>query len=217
MLLLFLASAFADTLDSSAPKKGRPSHLQVESGTLITGSGAHVQLAKVQMVVPPKEQHGQPTQIVSGSAFLTPENLTTLIKDKLGNSKLENFKIETENGSKAKISATKKKAGIPLPISVEGPVTVTADGKLRMAISGEHVIGIPIKDLADALGMDPKGMVKSKPRSGFVVEKDAIFIDPSAMMGGSANSHVKNVEVTDKGLRLIFGEANKPPPPKKGR
>jgi hypothetical protein len=29
------------------------------------------------------------------------------------------------------------------------------------------------------------------------------------MMGANANSHVKSVEVTDKGMRLIFGQAKK--------
>jgi len=209
LALLLTTPLFAGAPDNGKKEKGRPSHLMVESGTLTTGSGANVQLSKVEIVVPPKEQQPKPNEIVSGSAFLTSENLTTLIRDKLGKTDLSDFKIQTENGGKAKISANKKEAGIPVPISVEGPVSVTDQGTLRMAIDAEHVVGIPIKDLADAFGMHPKDMVNTKKKSGFSVQNDAILIDPSQMMGSSANSHVQSVEVTDKGMRLIFGQAKK--------
>jgi hypothetical protein len=204
LLLLALTSAFAAS--TPAPKPGRPSHLKIQSGTLTTGSGANVQLTDAVIVVPPKEEKSKHTQIASGVAFLTAENLTTLIKDRLSNTELKDFKIETENGDKAKISATKKKIGIPMPISIEGPVTVTPQGELKLAIDSEHVVGIPIKDLADALGMKPKDMVKSKPNKGFRVEKDAIYFDPNEMLG-TAKGHVTGAQVTDKGLKLVFGEA----------
>ena len=201
---MLLTPVFAASTPS--PKEGRPSHLKIESGTLTTGSGANVQLTDAVIVVPPKEEKSKHTEIASGVAFLTPDNLTTLIKDRLSNTELKDFKIDTENGDKAKISATKKTIGIPIPISIEGPVTVTPQGELKLAIDSEHVVGIPIKDIADTFGMKPKDMVKSKPNKGFRVEKDAIYFDPNEMLG-TAKGHVTSAQVTDKGLKLVFGAA----------
>jgi len=204
LILFLLTPVFGGSAPS--PKQGRPSHLKIESGTLTTGSGAAVQLTDAVIVVPPKEAKSKHTQIATGVAFLTPENLTTLIKDRLSNTELKDFKIETENGDKAKISATKKKIGIPMPISIEGPVTLTPRGELKLAIDSEHVVGIPIKDIADTFGMNPKDMVNSKPNKGFRVEKDAIYFDPNEMLG-TAKGHVMSAQVTDKGLKLVFGAA----------
>ena len=204
-VLAFCSVSFA----ADAPKpQGRPSHLQVKSATLITGSGAPVQLTNVKATIPPKEQQPKPTFISSGSAFLTPESLTTLIQDKLGkNEKLSDFKVKTENGNKAMISAKVKKAGVPVPFSVEGPVTVTAEGQLRMAIKSQKAMGVPMKALAEAFGMEPKDSIKTKQGKGFRIEEDAIFIDPNQLLGSIAQGHVQKATVSDKGLTLIFGEA----------
>jgi hypothetical protein len=211
MRVLLLISLLASTLAAGegVPSKpaGRPSHLNIQSATLITGSGAPVQLRNVEAEIAPREQQPKPTIIYSGSAFLTSQGLTKLLQDKLSSTDLKDFKVQTKNGNKAKISATTKKAGLPVPFSIEGPVTLTADGMLRMEIKSEKAAGMPIKALADSLGLDPQSSVKTKQGRGFRIEKDAVFIEPNQLLGVTAQGRVTRTIVNDRGLTLIFGRA----------
>jgi hypothetical protein len=202
--VVLTAVAYADTA-----KVPRPSRLHIDSATLITGSGAPVKLTNTDINLPPQElKNKRPTVIEKGIAFISAEGLTRLINDRITGSSLQNFKIETQDGQRAKISGSMKKAGLPVPVSIEGPLTLTSDGLLRLEIKSEKAAGIPIKALADAFGMSPEKSIKSN-RSGAVrVEKDALLVDPNELLG-TAQTRVVEARTSRVGLTLRFGSPQK--------
>jgi hypothetical protein len=189
--VLPLAMVFAGLLLNAETRKSglkgsppRTSHLHIQSAILLTGSGASVQLSELEVELPPKEYKGtQPTIIHSGAVFITSEQLTRLIADKLAGGKIKDLKIETESGQKAKISGTMHKAGIPVPVSIEGPVSVTREGLLRMEIKSEKAAAIPMKAFAEMVGMSPHETVTTKPGSPVRMEKDALLVNPNGLLG----------------------------------
>ena len=204
--IFLLASAHCFAADSLEPKHPpRWSHIQIQTATLITGSGASVELRDLTVDLPPKEFKGKkPSVIRSGDAFLTAEALTRLVSDKIGSSSLQDLKIETEDGQRAKISGKMHKAGIPVPINIEGPVTVTPQGLLRLEIKSEKSGNIPIKGLAKMLGMSPEKSIKTSPNGPVRVEKDAVLVDANALLG-TAIGKVTRATTSAKGLSLHFG------------
>jgi hypothetical protein len=204
--LCFGAEARESASKASPP---RPSHLFIQSATLTTGSGALVLLRDLDVELPPKELKGtKPTIIYSGAAFITSEGLTRLIGDKISESKIEDLKIVTESGQKAKISGTVHKAGIPLPISIEGPVSLTTEGLLRMEIKSQKAGAISVGVLAGMLGMDPQESIKTKRGSPVRVQKDAVLVDPNGLLGTAQGRVIKAI-TTSKGLTLLYGDAKK--------
>lgn len=203
LLLIVPVSFAADTVELKHPP--RWSHIQIQAATLLTGSGAPVELRNLTVDLPPKEFKGKkPSVIRSGDAFLTSEALTRIVRDKIGGSAIQDLKVETEDGERAKISGKMHKAGIPFPINIEGPITLTPQGLLRLQIQSEKSGGVPVKGLADMLGMSPQKAFKSKPNAPVRVEKDAILIDASALLG-TAQGKVTHASISSKGLSLHFG------------
>jgi hypothetical protein len=187
----------------------RPSHLHIDSATLTTGSGAPLSLTNADIELPPRElKNRMPTVISKGEAFITSDALTILIADKVSTKSIDKFRVETEDGQRAKISGTMKKAGLPVSVTIEGPLTLTRDGILHLKIESEKALGIPMKSLADALGLSPEKTVKTKQTRAVRIEKDALLVDPSALLG-TAEGRVVEATTSSKGLTLRFGPENK--------
>ncbi|MCU1285035.1 MAG: hypothetical protein JWO13_1385 [Acidobacteriales bacterium] len=206
-IMLSATICFAAEKNVPAVKKSVPrwSRLQIQAATLTTGSGAPVALTNLDVELPPKEfKATKPTVIRSGDAFLTSEALTRLINDKIASTNIKDFKIETEEGQRAKISATMQKTGIPVPINIEGPVSLTKEGMLRLEIKSEKAGIIPIKSLAGMLGFSPEKSIKTKQSGAVRMEKDAVVVDPNALLG-TAVGQVTKATTSSKGLMLRFG------------
>lgn len=208
VVLLALISVLAIPV-SQAADRPRPSHLHIDSATLTTGSGAPLRLTDADIELPPKElKNKTPTVISKGEAFITSDALTILLDSKLSTKSIDKFHVETEDGQRAKISGTVKKAGLPVPVTIEGPLTLTPDGILQLKIESEKALGIPMKSLGDALGLSPDKAVKTKQTRAIRVEKDALLVDPSALLG-TAQGRVVEARTSSKGLTLRFGGENR--------
>lgn len=214
MVLVAVKHCAAEDKPAATKNVPRWSRIQIQSAILTTGSGAPVQLRDLDVALPPKEFRATMQSIIrSGTAFLTSEALTRLINNKVSSNSMKNLRIETEDGQKAKISGTMQKAGIPVPVNIEGPVWLTPDGLLRMEIKSEKAGVVPIKALAGMLGFDPGKSIKPK-QSGTTgppavrLEKDAVIVDPNALLG-TARGRVVQAETSSKGLLLTFGSPKK--------
>lgn len=187
----------------------RWSHLHIDSATLTTGSGAPLRLTNADIELPPKElKNIRATVIQKGVAFITSDALTVLLTDKISNKSFDKLRIQTEDGQRAKISGSMKKAGMPIPVTIEGPVTLTPAGMLRLQIKSEKALGVPMTALADAFGISPEKSVKSKQAGAVHLEKDAVLIDPSALLG-TAEGRVVEAKTSRRGLTLRFGSPDK--------
>jgi hypothetical protein len=195
-----LAAAESNPKPKSAP---RPARLHIHSATLVTGAGIPVQLQDLRAELPPKQQQPRPTLIYSGSAFLTADSLTKLIQSRLSGDGIENLEIDTMPGQRAKISGKMKKAGIPIPVSIEGPVSLTQNGMLRLEVQSKKAGILPMDAIGKLFGFDLSESVPNNRAVRF--EKDALIVDPRELLGTTAQGRVTQVLTTDRGITLRFG------------
>ena len=143
------------------------------------------------------------TEIIEGQVFVRAEGLTKLFDRKVeqSDSSISDIKIETED-EKVHISGKVKKL-LPIPFSIEGPVTT--DGR-TLAVQAKSIkaIGIPIKGLLGAVGKELSSMIKSESVNGVAVNEDTLIFKPENI--SHVRGFISNVVVTEKGLTVTFSE-----------
>lgn len=141
----------------------------------------------------------------SGSAFVRAQDLSKLLKTHIKNDKLSDLAVETA-GDEMKISGHLKKA-IPIHFEIKGPVSLTQAGLIDLHESSMKVDKLPMKGLAEMLGMDPGNVVGKDPSKGLQATKNDIFMDPAELWGMSVHGKLTTVKVVNNGLMLVYGSA----------
>jgi hypothetical protein len=194
--------------------KSAPSRLYIASGTLISGSGAPIELRSLHASIEdgkgkkgcdPKAAPPQVVSIADGNAFLSDNSLNTLLNAAVAGHSLQNIKVSSEKG-KVKITGTAQKT-IPVAFSVEGPVTLTPQGLIRLKAEKVSVADLP--GLADLLGLNPKNLTDHGSIKGVQAQKDAILFDPDLLWGLPVHGRVTRLVLERNGLLLTFGNAYK--------
>lgn len=212
-LIALLSSALlaADTPNNSQSSK--PStRLDIASGTLISGSGAPIEVRSFKTTIEKGENHpgrnkeekSGPTvvTIASGTAFLTVDSLSKLLNSKFGERGLQDIKVSEDKG-RVKITGTAKKK-VSVPFTIEGPITLAPNGFIRLGTEKVQVAKLP--GLADLLGVKPDKLVGDGSVKGVKAEKDAILFDPDLLWGLPVHGRVTRLAFNGKGLLLVFGE-----------
>ncbi len=211
--LCLLTSAFVLTPAFAADPKPAtnkaPIRLRIRSGTLIGSDGAPIELRGFEADVadgncdPSKDHVGDKVVLIrAGDAFLSNESLGRLLTDKLKDHNLTDIKISNDKG-KVKITGTAKKA-ISVPFTIEGPVTLTDKGLIRLEMATMKVAHLP-KGVAEFLGIDPEKMAGDGKVKGVSMEKNAIAFDPDLLWDLPVHGRVRRLTVGKNGLRLMFG------------
>ncbi len=191
-----------------------PTRLLVRSGTLISGDGAPIQLHAFEADIADgtdktsSEHVGNKVVLVkSGEAFLTNDALGQLLTGKLKNHNMEDIKVSNDKG-KMKITGKAKK-GITVPFTIEGPVSLTSNGQIRLEMTKENVAHLP-KGLVQVLGIDPEKMAGDGKVKGVSMDKNFIAFDPDLLWGLPVHGRVTKLTVQNNGLLLVFGGPQKP-------
>lgn len=216
-VILFLAFSTlpvraADTPKDQQPQK--PTQLFIASGTLISGNGAPIQVRSLKAAIQEqsspdgKQQQGDPKAVTisSGSAFLSNSTLSRLLNSKLNQRGLEDIKVSNDKG-RVKITGTSKKS-VSVPFTIEGPLSLTPKGQIRLETKKVQVAKIP--GLAGLLGINPEKMIDGGPVKGLQTEKDAITFDPDLLWGLPVHGKVTRLAYQNNGLLLVFGESKTP-------
>jgi len=214
LAVLALASSLLGA-DKAAPDKKKPTHLFIKSGTLLSGSGAPIQVRSFQTSIADGHAPGKPTDheekvvtILSGTAFLSNQSLSKLLNEKLAGKNLEDIQVSCDKG-KVKITGKAKKA-IAVPFTIEGPVSLTPQGFIHLKTEEKKVGKLP--GLADLLGLNPDKIAGDGSVKGIKAEKDAIDFDPDLLWGLPVHGRVTRLALQQNGLLLVFGGAT----PKEG-
>jgi hypothetical protein len=194
----------------TAQKTGKsPTRLLVRSGTLISENGAPIQLHAFEADIvegsdkKATEHVGNKVVLVKSSdAFLTNDALGRLLNGKLKDHSLEEIKVSNEKGQ-VKITGKAKK-GISAPFTIEGPVSLTSNGQIRIEMKKENVAHLP-KRMTQLLGIDPEKLAGDGTVKGVSSDKDSISFDPDLLWGLPIHGRVTNIKVQNNGLLLIFG------------
>ena len=187
--------------------------LVIHSGTLFTKDGVPITLSAFEAdIESDKSQNSQgpaaPKQIKdvlvrSGNAFVRAQDLSKLLKTHIKNDSITDLAVQT-SGNEMKISGHVKKV-IPVHFEITGPITLTQDGFIDLHESSMKVDKLPMKGLAEMLGMDPQHVIGSNSSRGVEGTKNDIILDPSALWGMSVHGKLTGVKVMKNGLMLVYG------------
>jgi hypothetical protein len=97
--------------------------------------------------------------------------------------------------------------GVDLPFEMEGPISATADGNIRLhadKIKSEH---LPFKGLLHLFGEDLSKLVNVNEARGVRIEGDDIFLFPSRMMPPPhIRGRITSVRIEGDNIVQVFGE-----------
>jgi hypothetical protein len=216
LLCAGIGATVADIDKHNAKSSGTEERrLIIRSGTLFTKDGVPINLSgfdsEIESGKPAQAgANGGPKQIEdvivrSGTAFVRAQDLSKLLKTHINNDKLNDLALQTE-GDQIKISGNLKKA-IPVHFEIKGPVSLTQAGLIDLHESSMKVDKLPMKGLADMLGMDPGKVVGNDPQKGLQATKNDILMDPAELWGMSVRGKLTAVKVVNNGLLLVYGSA----------
>lgn len=187
-----------------------PSHLHIDSGELLSASGLPIHVTHFDALVG-GDQKAQPgdggkkpvVTIRNGVAFLSRDAITKLLNSHLVSGKVKDLNVTTDT-NKVTIKGKAHK-GIDVPFELNGPVTATSDGMIRLQVADEHAAHMP-KGLTKALGFDDLSkIVSSNAAKGIKADKNSVTFDPDLMWGLPIHGRVVKASTTVKGLVLTFG------------
>src|SRR5207248_5137276 len=69
-----------------------------------------------------------------------------------------------------------------LPFEMEGQLTPTADGKIRVHAERIKALHLPVKGLMDLFGVKISDLIKTDNVRGVAVEKDDLVLDPGQVL-----------------------------------
>ncbi len=187
--------------------------LIIRSGTLFTKDGVPINLSGFDSEIEsdkPAQANTAPKQIkdvivLSGTAFIRAQDLSKLLKTHIKNDKLTDLAVET-SGEEIKISGSLKKA-IPVHFEIKGPVSLTQAGLIDLHEESMKIDKLPMRGLADMLGMAPGHVVGKDPNKGLQATKNDILMDPAELWGMSVHGKLTAAKVVKNGLMLVYGSA----------
>ena len=225
LLLLFPCAVLSGASDQKSDGKqnsGKPSRLQVDSGTLFTSSGIPVALRRVLATIQKRsnqnskdgadpdgsENASEVVTIDSGRVVLTDTSLTRLMNQKIGqDGKVHDLKVTSEKGQ-LKITGKAKKT-IAVPFTLEGPLKPTADGQVELQANEVKAVDIP--GLAQLLGFNVQKAVGTNAAKGVHAQKNTIIFNPDKLWGLPIHGKVTGVDVQQNRVVLTFGNQQKEP------
>ncbi len=207
--LLFLTAVFAIAAKPAEKSDSKPpSRLLIRSGALVSSDGVPIQLHAFEADIADGSAKGSEhlgskiVVIKTGDAFLSNDALSRLLTDKLKDHRLEDIKVSNDKG-KVKITGKAKK-GVIVPFTIEGPVSLTDKGYIRLETQTERVAHLP-KGLANLLGMDPEKLAGDGKVKGVSADRNSISFDPDLLWGLPVHAQVTHLTVERNGLLLVFG------------
>ncbi len=193
---------------SGKPK--RPSELHIDSGELLSSSGMPIHVSHFDALVG-GEQKAEPrakgtrpvVTIQRGTASLSRDAITMLLNSHLSSNKVKNVSVETAP-NKVTIKGKAHKV-VDVPFQIDGRITATADGLIRLQVGDEHAAHLP-DSVTKLLGFDDLSkIVGSNADHGVKADKNSVTFDPDLMWGLPIHGRVVKAITTTNGLNLTFG------------
>lgn len=95
---------------------------------------------------------------------------------------------------------------------VEGGLSPTDDGKIRLHADKVRALHLPVKGLMDLFGVDIADLIKSGKVAGVRTEKDDIILDPGEILPPPhISGRVTAIRLQGGSIVLVFGEPGKYP------
>ena len=146
-------------------------------------------------------------RIDSGTIGIRVDSLAALMNNYVfayPHAPLKRISIST-NGTKIKMSASMHKV-VDVPVKIEGDLTATPDGKIRLHPTSIKAAGIPAKGFMHLFGLDLSEVMKANASRGVTLDDNDIIMDPERMMPPPAiRGKVTAVRVEGDEVIQVFG------------
>ena len=153
-------------------------------------------------------------EIDTGEAAITAASLSALFNSYVfayPGAPIKNLQVSIK-GSRVSQKGTLHK-GVDLPFEIEGPVSTTPDGDIRLHAEKIKSAGIPFKGLMHLFGADLSKLVNENAGRGAKIEGDDIILSPGGITPPPhLAGHVAQVNVRDGKIIQVFDSGRHSPP-----
>ncbi len=197
--------------------------LRIEPTIVMEVRQLHGALVPTQEGKPPwfDDPNSFVVEVDAGEIAVTPASLSALLNEHVFNypgAPIKDVKIEIVNG-RLRQEATLTK-NIPVRATLEGDVSVTPDGKIRLHPKSIKAGKLPVKKLLDLFGVELDELIKTRESRGVSVVEDDLFLDPEKLLPSPRlRGKVTAVRLEKDRIVQVFGGGRKveslhPPIPK---
>jgi hypothetical protein len=151
--------------------------------------------------------------IDSAQVAITPQSLTSLMKSYVlayEGAPIKNVTVSIEHGQLIQKGTVHK--GVDLPFEIEGSVSATQDGNIRVHADKIKSAHIPVKGLLHLLGEDLSKLVNQNAGRGMTVAGDDIILTPLTLTPPPhLIGHVTQVSIIGGKIVQVFGSSRTDP------
>ncbi|HEY5030193.1 MAG TPA: hypothetical protein VIK39_17430 [Candidatus Angelobacter sp.] len=180
-------------------------HLINVGGSLVPTSAGHFPIFD--------DKNSFELQITAAEMTMDPQSLANVLNTHVfaaSDAPLKDISVTIENG-KLKVKGKLHKKG-DLGFEMEGQLSATADGKIRLHAEKIRALHLPVKGLMDLFGIDVADLIKNGKVRGVQVEKDDLILDPGELLPPpKISGKITDIHLEGNNIVQIFGEPKKYP------
>ncbi len=147
-------------------------------------------------------------QIGSAEIAISPASLSSVLNGYVfadHDAPLKALSISAADGEKLKIKGKLHNKG-DIPFEMQGQLSVTIDGKIRLHTEKVKAVHLPVKGLMDLLGVTVAGLIHSGKVRGVEVDGDDVILDPETMLPPPhITGKVTEVRIESGQIVQVFG------------
>jgi hypothetical protein len=180
-------------------------HLINVGGSLVPTPAGHVPVFD--------DKNSFELQITAAEMTMDPQSLANVLNTHVfaaSDAPLKDISVTIENG-KLKVKGKLHKKG-DLGFEMEGQLSATADGKIRLHAEKIRALHLPVKGLMDLFGIDIADLIKNGKVRGVQVEKDDLILDPGELLPPpKISGKITDIHLEGNNIVQIFGDPKKYP------
>jgi hypothetical protein len=180
-------------------------HLINVGGSLVPTSAGHFPIFD--------DKNSFELQITAAEMTMDPQSLANVLNTHVfaaSDAPLKDISVTIENG-KLKVKGKLHKKG-DLGFEMEGQLSATADGKIRLHAEKIRALHLPVKGLMDLFGIDVADLIKNGKVRGVQVEKDDLILDPGELLPPpKISGKITDIHLEGNNIVQIFGDPKKYP------
>jgi hypothetical protein len=180
-------------------------HLINVGGSLVPTSAGHFPIFD--------DKNSFELQITAAEMTMDPQSLANVLNTHVfaaSDAPLKDISVTIENG-KLKVKGKLHKKG-DLGFEMEGQLSATADGKIRLHAEKIRALHLPVKGLMDLFGIDIADLIKNGKVRGVQVEKDDLILDPGELLPPpKISGKITDIHLEGNNIVQIFGDPKKYP------
>jgi hypothetical protein len=219
LFAVLLGLALAGAAPTSETKSGKVRaemkvvDLRIEPSIVMEVRRLHGALVPTQEGKPPwfDDPSSFTVEIDEGEIAVTPASLSALMNGHVFNypgAPIKDVKIEIVNGRIRQEATLARK--IPVRATLEGDLSVTPEGKIRLHPTSIKAGKLPVKGLLDLFGVELDELIKTRESRGVSVVKDDLFLDPEKLLPSpKLQGKVTAVRLERDRIVQIFGGGEK--------